>query len=100
MWEFVTAHVHRQLKAVGVQIAEIIHTCQKKKQQHRNMSVGQRRLRSELHPALWQESAALIKREMCSESRFFFWFLVYRPIPPPVGSFTFLHFDSLRHTCS
>lgn len=31
MWEFVTAHVHRQLKAVGVQIAEIIHTCQKKK---------------------------------------------------------------------
>lgn len=52
----------------------------KKKQQHRNMSVGQRRLRSSLHPAYWQESAALIKREMCSESRFFFWFLVFLPI--------------------
>lgn len=29
MGEFVTAHVHRQLKAVGVQIAEVIHTYQK-----------------------------------------------------------------------
>lgn len=29
--EFVTAHIHRQLKTVGVQIAEIIHTCQKQK---------------------------------------------------------------------
>lgn len=56
MREFVTAHVHRQLKAVGVQIAEIIHTCQKNKQetQHRYMSVGQRQLRSPLHPTYWQ----------------------------------------------
>lgn len=28
MREFVTTHIHRQLKAVGVQVAEIIHTCQ------------------------------------------------------------------------
>lgn len=30
MREFVTAHIHGQLKAVGVQIAEIIHTCQER----------------------------------------------------------------------
>lgn len=30
MREFVTTHIHRQLKAVGVQIAEIIHTCQER----------------------------------------------------------------------
>ena len=30
MREFVTAHIHRQLKAVGVQVAEIIHTCQER----------------------------------------------------------------------
>lgn len=29
MGEFVTAHVHRQLKAIGVQIAEVIHAYQK-----------------------------------------------------------------------
>lgn len=29
MGEFVTAHVHRHLEAVGVQIAEVIHTYQK-----------------------------------------------------------------------
>lgn len=30
MREFVTAHVHRQLKAVGVQVAEIVHTCRER----------------------------------------------------------------------
>lgn len=30
MREFVTTHIHRQFKAVGVQIAEIIHTCQQR----------------------------------------------------------------------
>lgn len=30
MRKFVTTHIHRQLKAIGVQIAEIIHTCQEK----------------------------------------------------------------------
>lgn len=30
MRKFVTTHIHRQLKAICVQIAEIIHTCQEK----------------------------------------------------------------------
>ena len=30
MREFVTTNIHRKLKAVGVQIAKIIHTCQER----------------------------------------------------------------------
>lgn len=38
--KFVTTHIHRQLKAVGVQIAKIIHTCQE-----REKTVGKHQLK-------------------------------------------------------
>lgn len=42
MREFVTSHIHRQLKAVGVQIAEVIHTCKERQIYRRPAStIGQ-----------------------------------------------------------
>lgn len=58
MREFVTAHVHRQLKAVGVQIAEIIHTCQERETRLSTWN----QLRSAFWSTYW--FLALIKSEI------------------------------------